>query len=228
MIKVLGVIQARINSTRLPNKVMLHFNGFPIIEWVVTRSKKSRLIDKLVVAIPSTKNNDLLENFIKKKLNVDVFRGSEKDLIKRYLDTAKLYNAQNIVRICSDNPLICPNEIDRLVSSFDHKKFDYAYNHIPRENNYPDGLGAEICTFSILKHLNEKAKGDKYREHIFNFVWERRKQYRINIFDAPLSISFPKLKLDINTIEDYQKLLSIPFKIDMNSEEIVKLALDYE
>ena len=228
MIKVLGVIQARINSTRLPNKVMLHFNGFPIIEWVVKRSKKSKLLDKLVVAIPSTINNDLLEEFLKKKLNVDVFRGSETDLIERYLDAAKLYKAENIVRICADNPLICSKEIDRLISSFDYKKFDYAYNHIPRENNYPDGLGAEICTYSLLEDLNEKAQADKYREHIFNFVWERREQYRINTFNAPLPIAYPKLKLDINTIEDYQKLLSIPFEIDMNSEEIVKLALKNE
>ena len=222
--RIIGIIQARIGSKRLPNKVMLDFNGFPIIDWVVNRSRKSKMVKKFVVSIPNTTENDDLYSYLTNELNVDVFRGSEDDLVLRFLDTARLYKPENIVRICADNPLICASEIDRLVNIFFSDNFDYSFNHIPRGNNYPDGLGAEICTLKLLKHIDEVATDPIYREHIFNFIWERRENYKIKKFNAPNSISYPKLKLDVNNIEEYKSLISKPYDINMSAEEIVKLA----
>ena len=109
-------------SARLPQKMMLDLHGKPIIQWVVERSIKSKLINKLVVAIPDTNDNDLLYDFLQ-TLGVSIYRGSENNLVERYYKVAALYKATDIVRICADRPLICPNEIDNLIK--------YSFLYVP-------------------------------------------------------------------------------------------------
>ena len=87
---VIGVIQARMGSKRLPNKMMLSLNGYPIIDWVVRKVKRSRKIDKLVVAIPKTKKDDILYNHLLKS-DVLIYRGSESDLVDRFYNILKKY-----------------------------------------------------------------------------------------------------------------------------------------
>jgi spore coat polysaccharide biosynthesis protein SpsF len=211
-------------STRLPNKMMMYFHGLPICEWVYKRVAKSKKLNSVVFAISDNKRDDILEIYLN-SLGVDVFRGSEDDLVDRFYNTAHSVFADRIVRICADNPLLCPDEIDRLISFFDSNKCDYAYNHIPNNNNYPDGLGAEICSIDILDKIYKLSKSKSHREHLFNYILDNRSDYSIKTFDAPNSIAYPQIKLDIDTMNDYQKLLSYKFSIDMKAPEIIETIL---
>ena len=223
--KTIGIIQARIGSTRLPNKMLLSLHGKPIIEWVVSRAKKSKLLDDVIVAIPNTKKNDILEYYLK-KLNVKVFRGSESNVLNRFYEATKTENADFIVRICADNPLICGEEIDNLIKFYLNKECDYAYNHIPKNNLYPDGLGAEIVSFKLLEWLNKNVKENKHKEHCFSYIWDNQDKFIIKTFNPKKELQYPNIKLDVDIFDDFYKLALKPIDIDMNAEEIINIFKD--
>lgn len=224
-------------STRFKNKSMAYFNGYPIVYWLLKRSSKSKKINKLVFAIPKSRDNDVLAIYLK-KFNVAIYRGDEFDLVKRYYNAAKKFKASHIVRICADNPLISGKEIDNLIDKYFEHKPDYIFNHMSYckwenskkrkyTNKYPDGLGAEMCSIDLLKYINKKAKEKKHREHIFSFLFKSKNNYKIFTFDPPdLKIRYPRVKLDFDTYDDYIKLLKKPYNINMTSKEIINLYLN--
>lgn len=128
MSKTVAIVQARMGASRLPGKMMLWLHGFPVIEWVVRRTASSRRLDDVVVAIPDTPMNDILDEFLSKILKVNVFRGSEQDVLERYAAAGRACGAEKVVRVCADNPLISGEVIDDLVRFFDENPCDYAYN----------------------------------------------------------------------------------------------------
>ena len=223
--KRLGIIQARMGSSRLLNKMLLILHGHSIIEWVIKRTTKSCLLDDLVVAIPDTPENDVLEVEIL-KFGAKVFRGDENDVLSRFYFAAKENNATHVVRVCADNPLIDSNEIDNLIRYYFQNSCDYAYNHIPKNNNYPDGLGAEITSFETLKYLFEITKQTQQREHIFNYIWENTDQFSIKTFNpTSKEIQYPELKLDLDTQNDFNWLKKLNINPEMSASEIIKSAL---
>ena len=104
--KTVAVIQARIGSTRLPCKMLLSLHGRPLVEWVVRRAGRARRLDGLIVAIPDTRDNDVLAAALA-RLAVAVYRGPEDDVLKRIVLAARSTGATDVVRVCADNPLIC-------------------------------------------------------------------------------------------------------------------------
>lgn len=221
--KIVGIIQARIGSTRLPYKMMLSLHGKPIIEWVIRRVQKSLLLDDIVVAIPESEDNDVLAKYIV-ELGIKVFRGSESNVLNRFFKAAKDENATHIVRICADNPLIDGCEIDNLIEFYKSNSCDYAYNHIPKDNLYPDGLGAEIISFDLLKHLNKVVTSQNHREHCLSYIWDNEDKYNIKTFN-PLDkeLHHPEMKFDVDTFDDYHKLAMKEFTIDVSSQELIKI-----
>ena len=224
--KTVCIIQARLGSTRLPYKMMLSLHGKPIIEWVVKRVQKSKLLDDVVVAIPITEDNDVLARYLQ-ELKVKVFRGSESNVLNRFYESVKNEKASQIVRVCADNPLIDGREIDNLIDFYRKNSCDYAYNHIPKNNLYPDGFGAEIISFDLLKNLNEIVQTQHHKEHCLSFITDNKEKYVIKTFD-PLDIDLhhPELKFDVDTFDDYYKLAMKDLDIDMTSQEVVKLFLE--
>ena len=222
--KTLAIIQARMKSSRLRNKMMLSLHGYPICEWVYKRLMKSKNIDSIVFALPNSAHDDVLENHLK-SIGARVFRGSESDVVDRYYKIANELKFDNIVRVCADNPLVCSSEIDRLIDFFVSAECDYAYNHIPIKNNYPNGFGAEICSMQILRNIYENSSKKNHREHLFNYLWDNEKDYKMMTFNPPDNIAFPDLKFDIDTKKDYEYLSSKNFKIDMSAEEIINLTI---
>ena len=223
--KIVGIIQARMGASRLTNKMLLNLHGYPIIEWVFKRVSEAQKLDQIIVALPDTEQDDILEWYMK-SIGAETFRGSENDLVDRYYQAAKFASADIIVRICADNPLICASEVDSLVDFFLRNQCDYAYNHIPKNNSYPDGLGAEICRVKLLEEIDEQAKKPEYREHIFNYIWSNLDVYEIATFNAPLTLAYPSLKLDVDTMADYKRLLEKPYRIDMKAADIIKTSIN--
>lgn len=221
--KTVAIIQARLGSTRLPYKMMLSLHGKPLIEWVIKRVQKSKKLDDIVVAIPISQENDILENYIK-KLGVKVYRGSESNVLNRFYEAVKNENVTHIVRICADNPLIDGNEIDNLIKFYIKNSCDYAYNHIPKDNLYPDGLGAEIISFELLKFLNENVVLQNHKEHCLSYIWDNKEKFTIKTFDPPNKKLYrADVKLDVDTFDDYYKLAMKKFDINTSSEELIKL-----
>ena len=219
-----AIVQARMGASRLPNKMLLYLHGYPIVEWIFRRIGQAQELDQVIFALPDTPQDDVLAWYLE-SIGATVFRGSETDLLDRYCSAARQYGVTEVVRVCADNPLICASEVDRLVSFFHVNLCDYAYNHIPKGNIYPDGLGAEICSFDLLERINLEARSPAQREHLFNYLLDHHGEFVIRTIEPPANIAFPELKLDLDTLHDYQALLERPYRIDMSAEEIVTCAL---
>ncbi len=218
------IVQARMGASRLPGKMLLPLHGSPIVEWVFRRVQKAELINNILFAIPKTPDNDTLNAFLE-KMGARVYRGSEEDVIERFYFAAKNVDATHIVRVCADNPFIAGAEIDQLVQFYFKSSCDYAYNHIPKNNCYPDGIGAEIVSLQILKSINDQAKDPRQREHIFNFIWDNPGKFEILTFDpVDERLAHPDIKLDIDTQRDYEKLCKMKVDIEMEAFEIVAAA----
>jgi spore coat polysaccharide biosynthesis protein SpsF len=217
-----AVVQARMGASRLPNKMLLHLNGYPIVQWIFQRLSNCKLIDDIVFAIPDGPGDDVLELSLN-KMGAIIFRGSEQDVLGRFYTAAKCSQGSHIVRVCADNPLICPVEVDRLVSYyFANVPCDYLYNHIPKNNLYPDGLGAEIVSFSLLEDIHNRALKPEQREHVFNYIWDNKPEFLISTFDpSDPRLRLPKVRMDLDTMLDYQRLLSSGVEIDMDAYECV-------
>jgi len=212
-------------STRLPNKSLLYLNGNPVIDWVTTRAMKSRFCTKLIVAIPNTEDNNILYDYLASK-QISTFRGDENDVLSRYVSIAKTEGASHIIRICADNPYTCPHALDQLVGAALTRNHDYVYNHIPRNNLYPNGLGAEIITYDALMRIDSLATQPEDREHIFNYLLTNAHDFSTSTLD-PLDpqLQHPNLKLDLDTIYDYMFLSRLKATINSPTIDIVSEAL---
>ena len=151
--KIVAIIQARLNSKRFKDKILKKILNKEILMVLIERLKKSKLLDDIIVAIPNTKPNGKLRDFLKKR-NIKFFRGSEKNVLNRYLKCCKKNNIKNLVRITSDCPLIDPNLLDKMAKVFKNEKLDYLSNIEKR--TFPDGMDIEFITTKSLEIANEK------------------------------------------------------------------------
>ncbi|MBD79837.1 MAG: spore coat biosynthesis protein F [Crocinitomicaceae bacterium] len=220
--KVVALVQARLGSTRLPNKMMLSLKGTPILQWVLHRLKKSTGIDEVVLATSTNEENDLICD-LANELECPVYRGDEDDVLKRFYEAALTHEASHIVRICADNPLVSPAAIDQLIEFyFKNQPCDYAYNHIPRNNQFPDGLGAEMISVEILQTIHQLAKQKEEREHCFNYIVNRPEEFNISTFDPKETwLKRPELKFDVDTFDDYYKLQRSEIDMDIEDKTLV-------
>lgn len=219
--KTVAIIQARVGSSRLPMKSLLCLRGHALIDWVVRRVAKARLLDGVVVAMPDTARDDVLADHLEGQ-GVRVVRGPEQDVLTRFLMAARSVQAERVVRICADNPLVWGEAIDRLVDFYDNSSFDYCYNHIPRANLWPDGLGAEMVAAGLLEEIGRRASEASQREHCLNYIWDNKELFSIGTFDPEETwLRRPDVKLDIDTADDFCSLARLPVTLESDARDIL-------
>jgi|TARA_Y100000294_G_scaffold121085_1_gene112486 spore coat polysaccharide biosynthesis protein SpsF len=204
------IIQARMRSTRFPNKVISDLSGAPLIERILQRVKKVKKIGKIIIATTKRKDDDILVE-IAESNKVEVFRGSENDLVDRYYQAIKGKNITHILRLPADNPLPDPSEYNRLINYHLKTDNDFSSNICNfMKNGYPDGFGVEIFTVDSLKKIWRNEKRKKFREHIALNYYDYKKDkknlkfnFKIGTVKCPKKISRPKLVFDVNYYKDY-------------------------
>jgi spore coat polysaccharide biosynthesis protein SpsF len=175
--KIVTIIQARMSSTRLPGKVMLPILGKPLLIRMLERVQTAKFIGQLVVATSTNPDDDEIEKLCTNE-NIICYRGHLTDLLDRHYQVAKLYNADAIVKIPSDCPLIDPSVIDRVIDHYvKSDKFDLVSNLHPA--TYPDGNDVEILSFAALECAWKDAVKDYEREHTTPFIWEHDEHFAI-------------------------------------------------
>ena len=145
---IVAVIQARMASTRLPGKVMADVCGLPLLSMVSDRVKLSKRVDRVVIATTDTPADEPVVDFCK-AAGLNYFRGSEEDVLDRFYQAATIHNADVVVRVTADCPLIDPDVIDHVIDEFNRVGCDYAANCI--RYTYPDGLDEEGFQYKALK-----------------------------------------------------------------------------
>lgn len=174
--RVVGIIQARISSSRLPGKVLAPVFGKPMLERQVERLKRCALIDELLLATSQEAEDDPVAE-LGNRLSLSVYRGSLDDVLDRYYRAAAAINAQHIVRLTADCPLADPGIIDELVCFYLDGGWDYAANCI--DPTLPDGLDAEVFTFESLSIAWREAERSSEREHVTLFFRSRSDRFKI-------------------------------------------------
>jgi len=205
--KIVAIIQARVGSKRLPGKILKKIDGMPMIIKQLKRIALSRTLNEIVVATPKSKKNDQLIKLIKKH-KFKYFRGSESNVLKRYIKTAKKFKADAIVRITSDNPLVSPELIDKLVKIFIKNEFDYVSNVFPM--TYPMGFAIEILDIHTLEKIYRKSKTDYFKEHVTAYIHKNKREF--NIHNLKLKKNLSKFRLTVDEIDDF-KVVSKIFNI---------------
>lgn len=189
----IAVLQARIGSSRLPNKVLLKIKGKTLLELYINRVKQSRLIDKIIIATTTRSEDDEIEK-ISHKLGIECFRGSENDLLDRHYQCAKEYHADVVVRITPDDPFVDYRVIDRAIQIFKDNQVDFVTNHF--EPTYPEGLDVEVYSIHALEKLWKEAKLFSEREHVFPYIQSNQDQFKIVNFTQDKDYSYLRWTID--------------------------------
>ena len=165
-------------SMRLPGKVLKNVDGRPLLQYMVERVSKSLLIDRIVIATTTLKQDDVFIEFCEQN-QIDYFRGSINDLVSRYFGCATKYSAEIIVRLTADCPLIDPRVIDEVITLFNEKCADYAANtNPPITNSYPGGTDVSVFSYKALKRIFTDCKNTFDREHITYCFFNKHSDYK--------------------------------------------------
>jgi len=197
--KIIIIIQARLNSTRLKEKVLLDLCGKTVIEHIYERCKNCKGSGNVIIATSTNPDDDKLANFLKSK-NIPYFRGSEKNVLDRFYSAAKKYNSEIIVRVCGDNPLIDYMLIDTLIQKLVESNLDYA-----APKNFPLGFGSEVFTFSALEKTYNRAKEKYQLEHVTPYIYENPEIFKISYIVENDAFAI-NCRLTLDTENDYQLL----------------------
>lgn len=204
-------------SSRLPGKILYKYKKNTILEILIDRLRKSKLLDEIIVATSYNKNNDIICNLCRSK-KIKFFRGPEKDVLSRFYKCAKKYKADYIVRITSDCPLIDPSLIDRMVKIFQKKKLDFISNTVPPKSSYwPDGSDIEIFNFKSLKKANTNENSIHNREHVtFHFWKDESSSSKFKSYQLKKKYNSSKLRYVLDYRDDFIVLKKIMEYLEKN------------
>jgi spore coat polysaccharide biosynthesis protein SpsF len=226
MTRTIAIIQARLGSQRFPEKMLADLGGHTLLEWVVTRVRRSTLVDRTVVATTLEPLDDRLVDECQ-RLGVDVKRGSTNDVLGRFVSALEGESADVVVRVCADNPFIDPGCIDQVIREFRASGADYAFNHRPfGECDYADGFGAEVVSRRLLEQMHASQLTDRQREHVTLAIVDESLSAKKHACRAPAALAYPQQRFDVDEPADLAALSRLivekNLRIDSTAAHIVE------
>jgi len=223
--KIVATIEARMTSSRLPGKILLPILGKPTLELLIERLCKVNKIEQIVIATTSNRTDDVVED-LANRLCVGCYRGSEDDVLDRVMKAAQFYNADIIVEITGDCPLIDPIVIDCLIEIFLNNFFDYVSNTL--KQTYPNGLDVQIFSLKTLEEVSRLTDDPTDHEHVSLYIYEHPERYSLYNQESGLPEKYWDLRLTVDTIEDFELIRSIyeelyPTNPDFLLDDILEL-----
>jgi len=217
MRKLAFIIQARMGSSRLPNKIVLpFFEEKNIFDLLIEKLQLNFSTINIILATSSKKENDILEKIALEK-KISVYRGDENDVLNRFIQAAKQYDVDGIIRICSDNPFLSVNEIKRLIQYvLENPDLDYVSFSV---NGKPSitthyGFWTEYVSLRVLEKVKSVADDVKYREHVTNFIYENPSLFNIDLLKiSPALEQNTGIRMTLDTKEDFLLLSEVYSKL---------------
>lgn len=219
------IIQARMGSSRLPNKVLMKLNNEnPQLYFVINQLQNCKFIGKIVVATTTLHEDNEIVEFLK-KCNIEYFRGSSTNVLERYYQCAKNFSFDIIIRITADNPLIDPNIVDLAIEKFISNSFDYLTN--ARKRTFPYGTEVEVFTFSALEKVYKNSTKDFELEHVTPYFYNNPEQFKIyDLINSKDLSSFRWTVDEINDLKLVKILISKIQKRPILMNDIIKILKD--
>lgn len=195
--RTVAIVQARMGSTRLPGKVMMKIGGRPLLVYLVERISRARTLDAIIVATTTSPRDNIIIEECERR-GIPNFRGSEPDVLGRYVSAARACRADIVVRVTADNPFTDPDSIDRVVDMIALEGADYAI-----ENNLPVGVAGEALTWEALSFIDSAANTAPWREHVTLYAKENPQTLRCKVLDARPECNRPDLSFTVDTLDEY-------------------------
>ena len=201
---ILVIVQARMGSTRLPGKVMKNLLGKPMLWHLVQRLSGLKFIDRIVIAVPDKESDKVLLK-LADEMGVDSFAGDEEDVLDRYYRAAKKYDAETIVRITSDCPLVDPEIIDKVIQYYidNRGKFDIVSTGF----TFPGGFDTEVFSFDALETSWKETNKPQEREHVTAYIWNNPSKFNFSRYQYFEDLSHIRLVVDYE--EDFKLIIEI-------------------
>jgi len=200
-VSVVVIVQARMTSSRLPGKVMKLIAGRPMLSYQIERLRRCRNVARIVVATTTNAADDPIVALCAEE-GVDVTRGSEHDVLLRYFEAARRYDATTVVRVTADCPLIDPQLVDEAIAAYCETdgRFDYVSNMLVP--TWPYGMAVEVFSARALSEANAEARDAAEREHVTPFIYRRPERYRLKSLTMQPNLSH--LRWTVDTAEDFE------------------------
>jgi spore coat polysaccharide biosynthesis protein SpsF len=218
--RTVAIIQARMGSSRLPGKVMMRLGSRSLLGYVAARLETAVSLDEVVIATTSHFRDDIIVHEAE-ALGLNCYRGSETDVLRRYLDAATVFNAGIVVRVTADNPFSDPLSIDRVVARI-KEGYDYAI-----EKNLPIGTTGEALTRSALEFIDAAATTARWREHVTLYAKENPHMLRCSFEEAPSDCARPELSYTVDSLDEYLQMKDLCSRIpnpNFPLKELIALA----
>jgi spore coat polysaccharide biosynthesis protein SpsF len=222
--KIVGIVQARMTSTRLPGKILKEVLGKPLLAYEIERLKKIPSLDELVVATTVNREDDPVITLCE-TLGVPTHRGSELDVLSRYYESATIHGADAVVRFTADCPLIDPNVSERVIAHYraNADSLDYCSTDV---GALPRGMDTEIFSYQALCEAHREGTATPEREHVTYFIHTRPERYRIARMG--FGRDWGGYRLTVDTPEDFALVREVierlyPANGDFTVEDIAAL-----
>lgn len=201
MKSILLIIQARMGSSRLPGKVLKVLNGKPLILQLISELKKSLYDLDIIVATSKNPENDQLVETLKQN-GIKSFRGSEDDVLSRFISLVEINQPDIIVRATADDPLMSAKCMDLMIDYLIQNKLDYTFM-----KNMPLGTSVEVVNADVFVRLKECNNLSDYdREHVTPYIKEHPEQFKVGYMEAIDEYSYPELSFTIDTQEEFDRI----------------------
>lgn len=223
--RVIGIVSARMASTRYPGKAMVPIAGRPLIEVLLQRIASVPVLDSVALATSSNPENEPLVQ-VARKLGIPAFQGDENDVLRRHVDCAHHMRADHVVRVTGDNPLTDLETIERLVALHLQAEADYTY--VPGDALLM-GILPEVISNTALERSWERGDAHHRSELVTLYIKEHPKEFRIRTGKLPDELYRPEYRLTVDEAEDVELMqrlferLAAPGKIVTTAEAIALL-----
>ncbi len=213
-----AIIQARMNSSRLPGKVLMPILGEPMLGIIIKRIKKTHSINKIIIATSVNSIDDKIVNYLKKEKDILIYRGDELNVLDRFYRAALANSLSFILRVTADNPFFDWLTADELITKIKNKKYDYMANNI--KPSFPYGIDLEVMTIEALTRAYKNAKIQHDFEHVTPYIRNNPKKFTIGNIQNNNNLS--KIRLTVDTDEDFIRASSFfkKYGIDVTFRDI--------
>ena len=197
--KVVAILQARMGSSRLPGKVLASVAGQPMLALIVKRVLPVQCVDQLVVATTQLPQDDQIEA-LANNLGIPCFRGAEEDCLDRYYQAARQFEAEVVVRLTGDSPLLDTGFVDWVVKQYLSANPPYDYIDSVLSKTFPVGLSVEVFSFDALATAWEEDANTQWRQHVTSFIYRHPERFRIWHLVSPQDYSH--MRWTVDTVDD--------------------------
>lgn len=196
--KIITIIQARMGSTRLYGKVLKPLGNMNALTYVVERCRKIEGVAEVIVATSLLSQDDAIATWCEEH-SVTYYRGSEEDVLDRYVQCAKFYKPDYVMRVTSDCPFVDYEMASEMVALAKRKKVEI----LTIMKELPRGLAVEIISYNALCRIHEISTEQRHREHVTYYAYEFKDEFSCETYEPPANRQYPQFRITLDTEEDY-------------------------